>query len=54
MAPRPVLVVDPVSPMGETLSPTLAGAEFKTAPNVRLLFRAIEEPVAASYLKLLD
>ena len=39
MAPRPVLVVDPVSPMGEALSPTLAGAEFKTAPNVRLLFR---------------
>ncbi len=54
IAPRPVIVVDPESPMGNPLAPSSAAAEFKSASNARVLSRLIEEPQAAAYLRLLD
>ncbi len=54
LAPNPVIVVDPISPMGIALPKAAATAEFKGIANVRVLTRVIEEPMASAYLRLLD
>ena len=54
LSPKPILIVDAISPMGEPLAPDAARAEFKSASNARILTRLIEEPTAAVYTRLLD
>ena len=54
LSPKPVIIVDAISPMGEPLAPDAAGAEFKTVSNARILTRLIEEPTATVYTRLLD
>jgi cephalosporin-C deacetylase-like acetyl esterase len=50
----PVIVVDPLSPVGNVLPAQAAQTAFRTAPGVRITLRAIEEPLQAVYRRLLD
>ncbi len=54
LGPRPILLVDPTTPMGDPLAPAAARAEFKSVSNARILTRLIEEPTATVYPRLLD
>ncbi|HPT27293.1 MAG TPA: acetylxylan esterase [Bryobacteraceae bacterium] len=49
----PVILVDPVSPMGQALTPAAAQDAYKSVPNVRIVSRAVEEPMARVYPQLL-
>jgi hypothetical protein len=48
LASKPVLLVDPTSPLGQPLRAAEAASLRKPA-NVRILLRGIEEPPAAAY-----
>ena len=50
---KPVVLVDPVSPMGVALTPAAAEDAYMSAPNVRIVFRGIEEPPMRAYTQLL-
>ncbi len=54
VAPRPVIAVDPTTPMGVPLSSPAAQAAFRSAPNVRTATRGIDEPAASAYRQLLN
>jgi cephalosporin-C deacetylase-like acetyl esterase len=50
---KPVLLVDPSTPMGVPLAPPAAKEFYQSAPNVRIHFRAVEESAAGAYPQLL-
>lgn len=50
---KPVILVDPVSPMGTALTPAAAQDAYRSAPNVRIVSRNVEEPAALAYEQLL-
>ena len=54
LAARPVWVVDPISPMGLSLLPNAAQAEFSRAPGAHLVRRAPEEDPTRAYRRMLD
>jgi cephalosporin-C deacetylase-like acetyl esterase len=54
LLPKPVIIVDAISPMGEPLGLDAARAEFKSVSNARIVTRLIEERPAAAYSRLID
>lgn len=50
---KPVILVDPISPMGAALTPAAAQDAYRSAPNVRIVSRTVEEPAVLAYEQLL-
>jgi cephalosporin-C deacetylase-like acetyl esterase len=53
-AAKAVTIVDAVSPMGMVLDTATAQSEYRAVPSAGILARAIEEPAAAVYARLID
>lgn len=54
LAPRPVWIVDPVTPMGHVLLPDEAKGALVRAPSTRVMWRVPEEDPAKVYRHLLE